>query len=157
MIANGEGESLEFKSSARWDYREGSVNKALELVIVKSTAGMLNAKGGVLLIGVDDKGVPIGLEKDYGTLSKRPNRDGYEQFLINLFSTAFGKDVSAALSVSFQETSGQDICVLRVPRSSKAVYVTDGSRDKFFVRVGNTTQEMTTKESVAYVKEHWPK
>lgn len=157
MIANGEGESLEFKSSSRWDYRAGSVNKALELVIVKSAAGMLNAKGGDLLIGVDDKGVSIGLQQDYGTLSTRPNQDGYEQFLVNLFSTSFGKDVSASLSISFQVIGEKDICVVRIPRSSKAVYVADGNREKFFVRTGNTTQELSTKEAVAYIRDHWPK
>ena len=157
MIANGEGECLEFKSSTRWDYRAGSINKALEAVIVKSTAGLLNAKGGVLLIGVDDKGVAIGLQQDYGTLSTRPNRDGYEQLLINLFSTSFGKDVSASLAIAFHEIAGQDICVVQIPKSSKPVYVTDGNRERLFVRMGNTTQELNTKESVAYVKSHWPK
>jgi hypothetical protein len=157
MIANGEGESLEFKSSSRWDYQKDSVNKALELVIVKSAAGMLNAKGGALLIGVDDKGAPIGLQRDYGTLSTRPNRDGYEQFLVTLFSTSFGKDVSALLSISFQEIGGQDVCFIQIPRGSKPVYVADANREKFFVRTGNTTQELSTKEAVAYIKDHWPK
>jgi hypothetical protein len=157
MMANGEGESLEFKSSTRWDYRAGSINKGLESVIVKSTAGILNAKGGVLLIGVDDKGVAIGLQQDYGTLSTRPNRDGYEQLLRNLFSVSFGKDVSASLSISFQEIAGQDICIVQIPRSSKPVYVADGSRERLFLRIGNTTQELNTRESVAYVKGRWPK
>jgi hypothetical protein len=87
IIEKGEGETIEFKSSLRWDYRAGALNKALESVIVKSVGGLLNAKGGTLLIGVDDKGVAIGLKKDYGTLSSRPNRDGYEQTLVNLFSS----------------------------------------------------------------------
>ena len=157
LIAKGEGETLEFKSSTRWDYRAGSINKALETVIVKSVAGILNARGGALLIGVDDKGALIGLKQDYGTLSTRPNRDGYEQHLVNLFSTSFGKDVSASLSISIQEIGGQDICTVRIPGSSKPVYVADGHRERLFVRVGNTTQELNTKESVAYVKGHWPK
>jgi hypothetical protein len=157
LIASGEGESLEFKSSARWDYRAGSINKVLESVIVKSTAGFLNAKGGVLLIGVDDKGVAIGLQQDYGTLSTRPNRDGYEQLLISLYSTSFGRDVSASLAISFCEIAGQDICVVQIPKSSKPVYVADGNRERLFIRMGNTTQELNTKESVAYVKSHWPK
>lgn len=156
IIANGESDKLEFKSSTRWDYRTGTLNKALESVIVKSIAGILNAKGGVLLIGVDDKGVPIGLQQDYGTLSSRPNRDGYEQLLVNLLSTSLGKDVSASLTVSFQEVAGQDICIVQIPRSSKPVYVTDGNRERLFVRTGNTTQELNIKESVAYVKSRWP-
>ena len=155
MIANGEGESLELKSSTRWDYRAGSVNKALELVIVKSTAGMLNAKGGTVLIGVGDGGNVVGLQKDYETLSTRPDRDGYSQLLVNLFSASFGKDVSALLTITFQDLGGQDICIVQIPRSSKPVYVSEGNRERLFVRVGNTTQELNTKESVTYVKNHW--
>jgi hypothetical protein len=157
MIADGESDSLEFKASARWDYRERSINKALEFVIVKSTAGMLNARGGFLLIGVDDNGAIVGLQQDYLTLSTRPNRDGYEQLLMSLFSTSFGKDVSASLSIRFQEIGGMDICLVQIPRSSKPVYVSDGNRERLFVRAGNTTQELNTRESVAYVRDHWPK
>lgn len=157
MITSGEGESLEFKSSTRWDYRAGSINKTLESVIVKSAAGILNAKGGALLIGVDDKGVAIGLQQDYATLTTRPNRDGYEQLLINLLSASFGKDVSATLSIAFQVIDGQDVCIVKIPRSSKPVYIADGNRERLYVRVGNTTQELNTKESVSYVKGHWPK
>src|ERR1700683_2308666 len=155
LIAKGEGETLEFKSSARWDYRTSSANKGLESVVVKTIAGFLNAKGGTLLIGVDDKGVAIGLQSDYATLVSRPNRDGYEQFLINLFSASFGKDVAASLSINFEDCSGHDVCCIQIPQSLGPVYVIDGNRDRFFVRSGNTTQEFNTKESVSYVKKHW--
>lgn len=78
LIGLEEGEGLEFKSSARWDYREGKPNKALEATIVKTVAGFLNGKGGVLLIGVNDDGDVLGLESDYRTLGKRPDRDAFE-------------------------------------------------------------------------------
>ena len=56
-IAKGESETLEFKSSLRWDRKEGRVNKDLERVVVKTLAGLLNAKkGGALLVGVADSG-----------------------------------------------------------------------------------------------------
>ena len=42
MIANGEGESVEFKSSTRWDYRAGAINKGLE-----SRQGFTNCSGQV--------------------------------------------------------------------------------------------------------------
>jgi len=138
-------------------WEEAKEGLRFESVIVKSVAGMLNAKGGALLIGVDDKGMAIGLKHDYGTLSTRPNRDGYEQALTNLFSTSFGKDIVASLSINFQEISGHDICIVQIPMSSKPVYVADGNRERLFVRIGNTTQELNTKESVSYVKSHWLK
>ncbi len=48
LLAQGERDIVEFKSSARWDYREQKVNKTLEQVIVKTLASFLNAKGGIL-------------------------------------------------------------------------------------------------------------
>src|SRR6266496_638743 len=79
-----EGQTLEFKSSLRYDLKTGGVNKALEQVIVKSVAGLTNARGGVLLIGVADDGEIVGLEKDVQMLPKRQDVDGYENHLTTL-------------------------------------------------------------------------
>ena len=38
----------------------------------------------LLIIGVNDAGLPVGLDRDMGTLGSRPNADGYEQFLRSL-------------------------------------------------------------------------
>ena len=54
ILSDGESDLVEFKSSARWDYRELKPNKVLEGVIAKTLAGFLNAKGGTLLIGASD-------------------------------------------------------------------------------------------------------
>src|ERR1019366_8408678 len=56
LIAGGESITVEFKSSARWDVKQNTQNKAMEQIIVKTVAAFLNAEGGTLLIGVDDAG-----------------------------------------------------------------------------------------------------
>ena len=56
MIDKGESDELEFKSTLRWDIKEGIVNKKLEEVILKTVAAFANSQGGTLLIGVDDDG-----------------------------------------------------------------------------------------------------
>lgn len=155
IIGAGESEAVEFKKSARWDYRAGAPNKALEGVICKTITGLSNGKGGTLLIGIDDSGKVAGLEPDYKTLSKRQDRDGYEQFLVNLLSTSMGKEVCAGLSISFTLVDDRDVCAIRVPKSPKPVYVGDAGQTKFYLRTGNTTQELTIKESVEYIKAHW--
>ncbi len=158
LIAAGESEGVEFKASARWDYRASSPNKAIEGVIVKTLAGMLNGKGGTLLIGVDDAGKVLGLDADYKTLSKRPDADGYQQFLVNLVSSTMGKSVCAYMSISFQSVAGKQICIVQIPRKSpQPVYVEEGQETRFYLRTGNTTQGLTTKDSVDYVSTHWLK
>ena len=68
LIAKGKSEELEFKSSMRWDFKEGTVNEMLEEEIVKTIAAFSNREGGTLLIGVNDDGEVLGLEGDYHTL-----------------------------------------------------------------------------------------
>ena len=65
VAKRGESESLEFKSSARWNMRAGKRDDAMETVIAKTVAAFMNSGGGTLLIGVDDDGRLIGLGPDY--------------------------------------------------------------------------------------------
>ncbi len=154
LIAGGEGEALEFKSSARWDIRANQVNKDLEKVIVKTIAGFLNSEGGTALIGVDDGGAIVGLQPDYETLSKK-NRDGYENFLNNLLLNAFGKDLSLFLHISFYEIQGKDICRIDAKPSTKPIFVVEDKNDRLYIRVGNSTRSLSTSEAINYVRTRW--
>ena len=155
LISQGECDTVEFKSSARWDVRQNRENRALESVIIKTLAGFLNTRGGTLIIGVDDHGKIFGLESDYGTLSERRDRDGYQQFLVNLISSTLGKEICAHLSISFHAIDGRDVCVVQTARCGRPAYVKDGQQTKFYIRAGNTTQELGTRESVEYISTHW--
>ncbi len=155
LIAADESDAVEFKSSARWDYRESKANKALETVIAKTLAGFLNRNGGALVIGIDDEGTVLGLEPDYHTLGKRPDRDGYQQFLVNLISSTMGREVCASLSISFHPADGKEVCLVEAAASPKPVYVEEGAATKFYLRTGNTTQELSTRQSVEYIATRW--
>jgi hypothetical protein len=156
LIADGESDELEFKESLRWDTRESRVNKALEAVSVKTISGFLNGKGGRLLLGVKDSGEVLGLDADYRTLSQRANRDGYQQHLVNLISTALGRHVCANLAITFHPVDGRDICMVTVRPASAPVYSADGESKRFFLRTGNTTRELDTRETVEYIRHRWP-
>jgi hypothetical protein len=157
LISKGEDGSVEFKSSARWDYRENERNKTLEAAIVKTVAGFLNGNGGRLIIGINDAGEVLGLEADYKTLGKRPDRDGYQQFLITLLTTAIGSSACANLAISFHPLQGREICVVRVKPGWVPAYVRDNQQMKFYLRIGNTTRELMLSESVQYAQTRWLK
>ena len=55
LIAEGESDELEFKSSLRWSYQGACMDRRLEEVILKSVAAFANSDGGTLLIGVSAK------------------------------------------------------------------------------------------------------
>jgi hypothetical protein len=83
LIAEGESDELEFKSTLRWDVKESKPSKLLEDVIVKTVAAFANVDGGTLIIGVSDGGEILGLAQDLQTL-KEPDRDHFELHLRNL-------------------------------------------------------------------------
>lgn len=154
-MAEGESETLEFKSSLRFDRKEGGVNKALEKVVMKTLAGFLNSKkGGTLLIGVDDQGQPIGLEGDYNSLSKK-DRDGFELHLVQLIDRDLGESASSFLTVTFHQMDGKDICQITVEPSDHPVYVKEGQDDVFYLRTGNATKPLPVSEVVKYVQHRW--
>ncbi len=152
LIEQGEGERLEFKSSLRWDRKSGKVNKALEEVVAKSIAGLMNHKGGVLLIGVDDDGAPAGIEADMSTLSHR-NRDGFERCLVNLVKGRLGGQHCPHVRLRGVTLEGKTVAVIEVDERAEAIYCRDGNVDRYYVRAGNTTRELDAKEAFAHISE----
>ena len=153
-----EGDTVEFKSSLRWDYRENRQNADLEKVVVKTVAGFLNSEtGGNLVIGIDDRGQVLGLEPDYSTLKTRPNRDGFEQMLQQVLIGAFGARCYAKwVKVRFCSAEEKDLCVIAVDPATEAIYPREkGSEDALFVRIGNTTRPLNPREAAAYATARW--
>jgi hypothetical protein len=155
IITEGENNKTEFKSSLRWDYKLSQVNKALEIVTMKTIAGFLNTDGGTLLIGVDDSEQILGIESDYNTLQKT-DRDGYELHLTQLISGYIGKERCLNVGISFHDLDGRDVCMVQVEPSPKPAYVKEGQDSRFYIRTGNQTQPLGMQESVEYIQEHWP-
>lgn len=156
LIRGGESSVLEFKSSLRWDVRAGKPNKELEKVIVKTIAGFMNSEGaGNLIIGVNDDGTIVGLQHDYATLGKRQNRDGFENLLTTVVFDACGKDCAPLINVIFHRLGESDICQVEIKPSPKPVFVRDEKGEHLFVRTGNSTRLLTTREAIEYCKLRW--
>lgn len=154
-IAGGESETLEFKSSLRWDRKENRVNKDLERVVVKTLAGFLNGKkGGTLLIGVADSGELMGLEGDYASLLKK-DRDGFELHLRQVIASGLGESVSVFLTVTFHQLDGHEVCQITVEPSDHPVYLPEGQTSTFYARIGNATKPLPVHEAVLYVQSRW--
>lgn len=156
LIARGESAELEFKASARWDIRQNKVNKEMEQIVVKTVAAFFNSEaGGTLLIGVDDSGSVIGLGHDFKTLGKRQDPDGYENFLTTLLLGNYGKDSSPLVQITFHEVDGKNICRVVAKPSLKPVFVKDEKGEHLFIRAGNSTRLLSTKEAIDYCKIRW--
>ncbi len=154
LLASGESGRLEFKSSMRWDWKHDKINKFLEQVVVKTIAGFMNSQGGILVLGVGDDGTALGLEEDYSTL-KLQNRDGYYQHVMHLVASRLSADLCHLISVRFQHIDDKDICIVLISASNQPAYVSNGEQVKYFLRTGNTTRELNTREAVAHIKERF--
>jgi len=153
LIRKGETEYVEFKSSLRWDYREEKPNKVLEEVILKSIAAFANAKGGTLFIGVNDDLEVIGLEADFNTLKKK-DVDYFELHLRKLINNQYGiKYSNRHILMQFPEIDGKTICVIRIAPGTSPLYVKTKNKqgqpvEKFYVRLGNASHEMTSLQEI---------
>lgn len=153
-IKKGESDFLEFKSSLRWDYHQNIKNKQLEQVIAKTISAFMNSNGGMLLIGIDDDGEVLGLEKDYNSLSKS-NKDGFVLTLTTLINNTLGKQTHKFVSIKIVTMSDKEICVIQVERSSSPVFMIKGEKEEFFIRASASSQPLGLKDTMAYIKSHW--
>jgi predicted HTH transcriptional regulator len=154
LLSDGEGPTLEFKQRVRSDQPTGSSDKTLESVVAKTVAGFMNAHGGTLVIGVDDNGKPVGLDRDLATLPK-PNPDGYELFLRNLLNGAIGADLCARISVEFPTVDGIQVCALRIPAAPRPVWIRIGNDKVLYVRSGNSTRPLDGEQAHRYITTRW--
>jgi hypothetical protein len=150
-----ESDTLEFKSSVRWDYNLRRVNRDLEEVIVKTVVAFLNTSGGLLVIGVgDDKSIQ-GLQPDYDSLSKK-SRDGLQLHLQQIISQKIGVDrYQSNTSVEFHEVQGQDVCLVRVKPAPRPVILKDQNAPALYVRAGGASRTLNVEEAIRYIHDHW--
>lgn len=154
LILGGESESVEFKSTLRYDLRQNIVNKKLEYVIAKTISSFLNANGGNLLVGIDDEQNILGLEKDISTLKKQ-DIDGFELQLVEAIKKYIGNEFSTHIKIKFPEIENKKICQITVSKSSKPVFINFEGKEDFFIRSGCSSQPLSREEQSAYEKEHW--
>jgi len=155
LIAGGESNELEFKSSLRWDFKNERLEKKLENVILKSISSFANGEGGKLIIGVGDNGEILGLDYDYTSLGG--DKDKFEVHLRNLINYAFGENFGASgISIKFEKINDSEICIIDILQWNKPLYLETMDKSgqkikKFYIRSGNTSQELGLDEISDYI------
>jgi len=156
ILTNDEDFAVEFKSTARWDLREGKPNKAMEDVVVKTIAGFLNTDGGTLLVGVDDSGAVLGLDHDYDRVQPK-NGDGFVNWLTTHLINALGHPPVTRVRARITVHDGKQICRVDVARHSEPVWAKTSKAERaLFARFNNSTRAVPVAEADAYVSLRWP-
>jgi len=153
LIINGENERCEFKSSLRWDYEKNEINTKLQYLVIKTIVGFLNTKGGILLIGIDDKGQVVGIEKDINSIKKR-NADGFKLTIDNLISQYIGKGFHNSIEIKILKYKNHEICAVRVEKSLSPAFYKENNKNLFFIRSQSSTLELDAMETHNYILEH---
>lgn len=148
IVAAGEHEGLEFKSSLRWNLKADRAGKEIELAVMKSLAAFLNTDGGALIVGVDDQGHVTGLAIDQFS-----NTDKYLQHFSNLFNQHIGMEFSPFVRFALRPLAEGQVLVVACRPSPRAVFVKDKQEERFFIRSGASTRQLKTSQVLEYVQE----
>ena len=97
-------------------------------------------------MGVNDHGEPSGLEADrFGT------EDQMSLHLVNIVRSRMGPQVMTLLRVRFEDYRGRRVMIVACPRSASPVYVKDGDIERFYVRTGPSTTELSASQTQDYL------
>lgn len=152
LISEGEGDSIEFKSTLRWDIRAGKNNPAIERASLKTLAAFLNSKGGNLLIGVRDDGSIEGIETD-----KFANDDKFLLHLWTLIRNCMGREFSPYFRTRLEKIEEKTICIVDCLPSNRPVFLKQAGYDEeMFIRVGPSSNALDISEALKYIKDHFP-
>jgi predicted HTH transcriptional regulator len=146
LMAGGETEGVEFKSTLRTNLHTGQADEKMHLAVLKTAAAFLNAGGGSLLIGIKDDGSPLGIAAD-----GFPNEDKMRLHLVNLIRDRVGDLFLPYIRPEFVDHDGHRILSVRCERGPKPAFVKDGGPQRFFVRGANSTAELTGQAVVDYI------
>lgn len=157
LLDAGESAVVEFKSTARCNLHTGASDPAIAWAVIKTIAAFMNTHGGTLLVGVDDHGCPVGIERDYPIVKGR-DRDGWELWLTAVVKTALGTIAATDLLVRFCTIDDGTIARIDVRPGVQPVFATrkDGPKEVFFARLNNSTEELSGPALLDYRQKHWP-
>lgn len=149
LIALGESEKLEFKSTLRWNLMANKADKAIENSALKTVVAFLNTEGGILLIGVKDDGSVIGIESD-----QFPNEDKFLLHFANLINERIGKQHLGHIQSGLREVAGKKVFRVDCKPSPDPVFLKNNG-EEFYVRNGPSSTQLSTSEVLEYSRRHF--
>jgi hypothetical protein len=150
LVAGGETEGVEFKSTLRTNLHTGQADDKIQMAALKTIAGFLNAGGGTLLIGVADDGTVSGLAADAFL-----NEDKMGLHLVNLIRDRISDLFLPFVHPEFVDHEGGRVLSVRCERGPKPAFVKEGTAQRFYVRGANATTELVGQAVVDYSKQHF--
>ena len=146
LIDAGESDRFELKSSMRWNLKANKPGKEIETAWLKTIIAFLNTDGGILLIGVDDDGVVLGLESDH-----LPNSDRYLLHVSNLIRERIGMEMMQYIKYGIKPLDGKEILCVQCSPAAEAAFLQHDQEEDFYIRVGPGSRKLTSRETMTYI------
>ena len=147
MLAGGESDKIEFKSTLRTNLHTGKSDKRMENACLKTIAAFLNSEGGLLFIGVDDDGSPLGLGADNFT-----NEDKFLLHLNTLIVNHLGAEVARYTRATIRALGGAQCAMVECLRSPSPVFFSREDEEHYYVRSGPASRSLSPRELLAYIE-----
>ncbi|HSC54760.1 MAG TPA: ATP-binding protein [Phnomibacter sp.] len=148
MIAGGENDLLEFKSTIRTNLHAGKPGKEIELAWLKSVVAFCNTEGGTILIGVKDDGELLGLEADHFV-----NDDKCLLHVQNLINEHVGLEYLPYVKFFLLTVAGKKILVVQCVAIKKIMLLKSAGKEQFYVRSGPSSIELPMSKVLEYVND----
>ncbi len=149
-IAKGEGEKIEFKSTIRKNIKSGKQGKEIEFAWLKAVCAFLNCEGGTLLLGIDDGGIPYGLEAD-----EFENDDKCFLHVKNLINQHIGAEFSSFITLNLLYLENKLVMMIEVSSSTTPVVLRIGKNEEFYIRSGPSSTKLSASQMISFVlQEH---
>ena len=150
LIAQGEGEFIEFKSTLRWNLKADKKDKVITHAITKTIAAFLNSDGGILLVGVSDNGEILGLEAD-----RFENEDKMLLFLTNTIKSQLGTLHLEHINFHTERIMEKDVLRIDVQAGSDPCYLSKEKLDHFYIRTGPSTTDLRLSKLYDYLNKRF--
>lgn len=147
LVLQGEGGDIEFKSTLRTNLHTGSPDARIELAVLKSIAGFVNSNGGTVIIGVGDDGTAVGVEPD-----NFANEDKMNLHLVHLIRDRIGPQHMMYIHPRFDDYDGIRVLMVECQRGRDPVYVKDGNSERFYIRTGAATTELSPSQMQQFIR-----
>jgi hypothetical protein len=147
LIAKGEGERLEFKSTMRFNLKAGRSGKEIELAWLKGVVAFLNTDGGALLMGVADDGSVVGLEHD-----DFANDDKCLLHFNNLVNQHIGQEFARYLSARLWRVDTKQVLLVRCEPAPEPAFLRTRQDEEFYVRTGPRNARLPLSKALDYIQ-----
>ncbi|ATB49454.1 hypothetical protein MYMAC_005099 [Corallococcus macrosporus DSM 14697] len=120
------------------------------LSVLKTLAAFINTDGGTLLIGVANDGTLVGLGPD-----KFESEDRMSLRLVELIKDRMGTSHMMYIHPRFDDYQGGRVLAVDYLPGRSPIFVKDGNVERFYVRAGPSSQDLSGARMQAYIQERF--